>query len=67
MLGYPKARALVENLLAKVTKFLEEYIFARQGVPLKISVDRELENEGLIEDMCKLYRVNQVVVSVFYL
>ena len=66
MSGYPEARALAENSSAKVAKFLEEDIFARWGVPLKISVDGGPENKGLVEDMCKLYGVNRVVASAFH-
>jgi hypothetical protein len=48
-------------------KFLEEVIFVRWGVLLKLSVDGGLENKGLIKDLAELYNMRIVVASAFNL
>jgi hypothetical protein len=56
--GYPEARGLTSNDSVKVAKFLEQLIFARWGIPLKISVDGGPENRGWVQGLTELYGVN---------
>jgi hypothetical protein len=44
MSRYPEAKALVHNNSASVCKFLERTVFARWGLPSKLSVDGGPEN-----------------------
>jgi hypothetical protein len=63
--GYPEARALVHNDSASVCKFLEEVVFPRWGVPLKLTVDGGPENRGLVEGLSKLLGINRVTASAY--
>ncbi|KAH5702140.1 hypothetical protein HBI20_255490 [Parastagonospora nodorum] len=63
--GYVEAKALSENSSLQVSRFLEEVIFARWGVPMKLSVDGGPENKGLTKDLATLYGTMMVTASAF--
>jgi hypothetical protein len=66
MSGYPEAKGLTNNDSVSVARFLEQTVFARWGVPLKMSVDGGPENRGLVQELAKLYGINRVVASAFH-
>jgi hypothetical protein len=63
--GYVEARALPDNNSGQVSKFLEEVVFARWGLPIKLTVDGGPENKGLTKDLTTLYRTRMIVASAF--
>jgi hypothetical protein len=63
--GYVEARALPNNNSGQVSKFLEEVVFARWGLPIKLTVNRGPENKGLTKDLTTLYRTRIIVASAF--
>jgi transposase InsO family protein len=64
--GWPEAKGLTENSSAAVARFLDEYIFARWGLPYRLSVDGGPENRGLVIDLAKQYGITRVVSSAYH-
>ena len=62
---WPEAKALAKNDSISVRKFIEEYIFCRWGVPLKMSCDGGPENQGLVKDLQEQLGIARVVSSAY--
>jgi hypothetical protein len=63
---WPEARGLVKNDAASVLRFLEQDVFCRWGLPLRMTVDGGPENKGLVNDFQRQFGINRVVASAYH-
>jgi len=66
MSHWAEARALEKNDSHSVMRFLQEDVFCRWGLPIKMSADGGSENEGLVLDLPNQWGINRVISSAYH-
>ena len=65
--SWVEKKALSKTNLKKIAKFIKKNIVYKYRIFGKLIVDRGLENKKFVKTLTKLYNINRIVVSVYYL
>jgi hypothetical protein len=63
---WPEAKALTKADSKSVVDFMEQQVFSRWGLPLKMTVDGGPENKGLLKDLQQQWGINRIVASAYH-